>query len=115
MANVATSTAAGIKAALSTNPLTTIARTNVSVAALIDRAIAAEDTPARVQLARAADSVANASPRELGHAVGATAAEVGIAVVPGAAINKIATLRRLSALTPREQLLPPDIGWMKEP
>lgn len=113
--DVGRGSAAGLKAALTTNPLTTIAQTNAGVAAMIDGALSAEDTPAHVQLARAADAVANASPRELGHAVGATAAEVGIAVVPGAAINKIARLRRLSALAPREQLLPPDIGWMKEP
>ncbi|MBB3472474.1 hypothetical protein [Sphingomonas sp. BK345] len=45
VADVGRSSAAGLKAALTTNPLITIAQTNAGVAAMIDGMISAEDTP----------------------------------------------------------------------
>ncbi|WP_374943053.1 hypothetical protein [Sphingomonas sp.] len=51
---------------------------------MIDIAIAAEDTPARVQVTRAADAVANASAQDIGRATGSVAGNVALAVAPGA-------------------------------
>lgn len=64
---------AGAYAALTTSPVTTLGNAGRSIAGMIDTAIAAEDTPARVQFSRAADAIANASPRDLGRATGTVA------------------------------------------
>lgn len=77
-------------------------------------AIAAEDTPARIQVSRAVDAVANASPREIGRATGSVAGNVTLAATPGAALGKISALRRLRGVAPRTSYDPPQIGWVKE-
>jgi hypothetical protein len=99
---------------LTTNPATTIRNAGVGIASMIDTAIAAEDTPARIQVSRAVDAVANASPREIGRATGSVAGNVALAVVPGAALGKISALRRLRGAPPRTSYDPPQIGWVKE-
>lgn len=104
----------GVHSALTTNPVTTIRDTGRGIAAMIDTAVAAEDTPARVQVQRAADAVTNASPREIGHAVGSVAGNTVLAAAPGAGISKIAATRHLRTLRPRTVYDPPQIGWVKE-
>lgn len=47
--DVAKGTVEGVYAALTTNPVTTIRNVELGIAGMIDTAIAAEDTPARVQ------------------------------------------------------------------
>ncbi|GAA0672477.1 hypothetical protein FHT00_001718 [Sphingomonas insulae] len=107
-------TVAGIHAVLTTNPATTVSNISGGAAGMIDAAIAAEDTPARVQVSRAASAVANASARDIGHAAGTVAGNVALAAVPGAALSKATALRRLRMARPRTTFPPPQIGWVKE-
>lgn len=81
---------------------------------MIDAAIAAEDTPAHIQVSRAASAVANASARDIGHVTGTVAGNVALAAAPGAALSKVAALRRLRITRPRTTFDPPQIGWVKE-
>lgn len=81
---------------------------------MIDTAIAAEDTPARIQVSRAAEAVANASARDIGRATGAVAANAALAATPGAALARVSALRRLRMARPRPTFDPPQIGWAKE-
>jgi hypothetical protein len=81
---------------------------------MIDAAVAAEDTPARVQASRAASAVANASARDIGRATGTVAGNVALAAAPGAALSKAAALRRLRMARPRMTFDAPQIGWVKE-
>ncbi|WP_294239425.1 hypothetical protein [uncultured Sphingomonas sp.] len=81
---------------------------------MIDAAIAAEDTPARIQVSRAASAVANASARDIGRATGTVAGNVALAVAPGATLSKVAALRRLRMARPRTTYEPPQIGWVRE-
>ena len=60
----------GVHVALTTNPVTTVRSAGRGIAAMIDTAIAAEDTPAHIQTSRAASAVANASARDIGRAGG---------------------------------------------
>jgi hypothetical protein len=104
----------GVHAALTTNPVTTVRNVGRGIAGMIDTAIAAEDTPARVQVSRAADAVANASARDIGRATGTVAGNITLAAAPGAALSKVSALRRLSMARPRTTFDPPQIGWVKE-
>jgi len=111
---VAKETVAGAYFALTTNPVTTVRNVVRGVAGTIDAAIAAEETPARIQVSRAAGAVANASPRELGWATGSVAGNVALGAAPGAALGKVATLRRLRGTTSLTTYDSPQIGWVKE-
>ena len=86
--DVGEGTVAGVHAALTTNPVTTVRNAGRGIAAMIDTAIAAEDTPAHIQASRAASAVANASARDIGRAAGKVAGNVALAVAPGAALSK---------------------------
>jgi len=99
---------------LTTNPVATIKDINSGVAGMIDGALAAEDTPAHVQVQRAASAVAHMSSHELGHAVGSTVGNSALAVAPGAALNKVARLRYLRTLRPRTVYEAPKIKMVKE-
>jgi hypothetical protein len=81
---------------------------------MIDKAIAAEDTPARIQVLRAADAVANASARDIGRATGSAVGNVALAAVPGAALGKVSALRRVRRAASLESYEPLQIGWVKE-
>ena len=105
---------AGVHAALTTNPVTTVRNAGRGIAAMIDIAIAAEDTPAHIRVSRAASAVADASTRDIGRATGKVAGNVALAVAPGAALSKTAALRRLAIVRPRLTFDPPQIGWVKE-
>ncbi len=113
--DVAEGTVAGAYAALTTNPVTTIGNAGREIAGMIDTAIAAEDTPAGVQVSRAADAVANASARDIGRATGTVAGNAALAVAPGAALAKVSARRRLlMARQSAGPFPPPEIGWVKE-
>jgi hypothetical protein len=112
--DVGTETVAGVRAALTTNPMTTVRNAGRGIAGMIDAAIAAEDTPARVQASRAAGAVVNASARDIGRATGTVAGNVALTAAPGAALSKAAALRRLRMARPRPTFDPPQIGWVKE-
>lgn len=93
-------TIAGAYAAARTNPVTTLGNAGRSIAGMIDTAITAEDTPARVQASRAVNAVANASPRDIGRATGTVAGNLMLAAAPGAALAKVSRLRRLRMARP---------------
>lgn len=112
--DVGTETVAGVRAALTTNPVTTVRNAGRGIAAMIDAAIAAEDTPARIQVSRAANAVADASARDIGRVTGTVAGNVALAAAPGAALSKAAALRRLRVARPRTTYDPPQIGWVTE-
>ena len=112
--DVGTETVAGVRAALTTNPVTTVRNAGRGMAGMIDAAIAAEDTPARIQASRAASAVANASARDIGRVTGTVAGSVALAAAPGAALSKAAALRRLRMARPRTTFDPPQIGWVTE-
>ncbi len=104
-----------IYSAVTTNPVSTARETIGGVADMIDAAIAAEDTPARVQIARAADKVANASARDIGKAVGTVAGNAALVAAPGAGVARVSALRRLRMARPRPGPFPsPKIEWVKE-
>lgn len=112
--DVGKETVSGIRAALTTNPVTTVRDAGRGIASMIGAAIAAEDTPARVQVSRAASAVADASARDIGRATGTVAGNVALAAAPGAALSKTAELRRLRMTRPRATYDPPQIGWVRE-
>jgi hypothetical protein len=112
--DVGTQTVAGVRAALTTNPVATVCNAGRGIAGMIDAAIAAEDTPARIQASRAASAVANASARDIGRVTGTVAGNVALAAAPGAALSKAAVLRRLRMARPRTTFDPPQIGWVTE-
>ncbi|WP_156141248.1 hypothetical protein, partial [Sphingomonas sp. 37zxx] len=84
------------------------------IAEMIDTAIAAEDTPAPVQISRAADAIANATPREIGRTVGSGAGTTALIAAPGAALGRISSVRQLRPARLRPTFDPPEIGWVKE-
>lgn len=112
--DVAEGSATSLQAVLTTNPAATIRHAGREIAGMIDTVIAAEDTPARDQVSRAADAIAHASARDVGHAAGSVAGNVAFAIAPGAALGKVAALRRLRVAAPRDTFEPPQIGWVKE-
>ncbi|MFS0771578.1 hypothetical protein [Sphingomonas sp. 1P08PE] len=81
---------------------------------MIDAAIAAEDTPARVQVSDAASAIANTSARDLGRSTGMVVGNVVLAAAPAAALSKAAALRSLRTASPRITFDPPQIGWVRE-
>ncbi|MBS0502826.1 MAG: hypothetical protein JSS55_03290 [Proteobacteria bacterium] len=81
---------------------------------MIDAAIAAEDVPARVQVSRAKEAIANASARDIGRATGSVAGNVALTVAPGAALSKVSAVRALRNARPPVVHEPPQIGWVKE-
>lgn len=112
--HVGKETVAGAYSLVTTNPITTVRNAAIGVAETIDSVLVAENTPARIHIARAVDTIAKASPRDLGRATGSIVGNVGLAVVPGATLSKVSALRRLRAVTPRAAYDPPQIGWVKE-
>ncbi|HEX7855169.1 MAG TPA: hypothetical protein VF503_15885 [Sphingobium sp.] len=112
--SVAEGTVEAVHSALTTNPVTTVRNAGLGVARTIDNAIAAEDTPARVQISRAADAVANASARDIGRATRSVVGNAALVVVPEAALGKVSALRRLGEAVPHTPYDPPQIGWVKE-
>lgn len=112
--DVGRGTVAGVYSVLTTNPVVTIREAGRGIANTIDTVIAAEDTPARIQIARAASAVANASARDLGRATGTIAANAALTAAPAAAISKVAKLRRLRMAKPRPTFDPPQVGWKRE-
>lgn len=112
--DVGTETVAGFRAALTTNPVTTVRNAGRGIAGMIDAAIATEETPARIQASRAASAVANASARDIGRVAGTVAGNVARAAAPGAALSKAAAWRRLRMARPRTTFDPPQIGWVTE-
>lgn len=112
--DVGKETVTGVHAALTTNPGPTIRNAGRGIAGMIDTAIAAEDTPARIQVWRAAEAVANDSARDIGRATGTVAGNVALAVAPGAALSKVSALRRLRMARPRPSFDHLQIGWVKE-
>ena len=111
---VAEDTVAGARAVLTTNPVTTVRKVGGSIAGMIDSAIAAEDVPARVQVSRAAEAVANASARDIGRATGSVVGNTALAAAPGAALAKVSAARHISKARPRETFAPSKMGWVKE-
>lgn len=111
---VAEGTVSGVYATLTTNPVTTVRSVGRRIAGIIDTAIAAEDTPARIQISRAANAVTEASARDIGRTVGSVAGNTALAVAPGATLTKVSALRRARSARPRTTYDPPQIGWVKE-
>jgi len=105
---------AGVRAALTTNPVTIVRNAGRGIADMIYDAIAAEDTPAHIQASRAASAIANASARDIGRVTGAVAGNVALAAAPGAALSKATAFRRLRMARPRTTYDPPQIGWVTE-
>lgn len=113
--DVAEGVVADTYAALTTNPATTARNAVLGIADTIDAAIAAEETPARIQASRAAKWIANATPRDIGRTAGSVAGNVAVSVLPGAAVAKVAAARRLRTARPSPgPFPPPQIGWVKE-
>lgn len=112
--DTAAGTAQGIKSILTTNPLTTVQNVNHNIAGMVDSAIAAEDVPARIQVARAANAVASATPRQIGHAAGRATGEAALTFAPGAGVAKLAEIRYLRKLPLRVPFEPIEIKWVKE-
>lgn len=114
LAGVAKGTVESARSLLTTNPATTARNVGRGIANTIDMAIAAEDTPATVQISRAADALAYASARDIGRATGSVVGDVAIAALPGAALGKLSALRSMRAAALRPTFDPPHIVWVKE-
>lgn len=110
----ATEAAEGLYSALTTDPRTTARNAVSGVAAAIDGAIAAEDTPARVQVARAVNAAKAASARDVGRAFGSVGTNVGLTVVPGAATSRISAVRYARKVGPRPNFPVIQSGQIKE-
>ena len=80
--NVGANVVTGTYHLFTTNPLTTARNTGYALAGGIDSILAAEDTPAYVQLGRAANSLSNASAYDLGYGVGNVGGNVALLVAP---------------------------------
>lgn len=105
----------GFYSLVTTNPITSVQNIEFGIARMLDGAIAAEDTPAHVQITRAAASMANASAHDVGYALGSVAGNVGLAVVPGAITTKVSSSSRVGKVgavaAPKR---PPKIIWVDE-
>ena len=112
--DVAREAAAGIHSAFTTNPVTTIRDAARGVAGMVDTALAAEDTPAHVQVSRAMNVIVDASPRDVGRATGMVGGNMVLAATPAAALSKVAAVRRLGSARPRTIYAPPQVGWVKK-
>jgi hypothetical protein len=84
----------GLYSAATTNPVTTVQNVGRGIAATIDGALSAEDTPASVQISRAADAIANASAYDVGYAFGTAGSVAGLAFAPGAVAARLARAGR---------------------
>lgn len=91
-------TVAGLEAAVTTNPLTTVGNIGHGIASKIDSAISAEDTPASVQISRAANAIANASATDVGYALGAVVNNVALLLAPEVLAGKIAAAGRVGEI-----------------
>jgi hypothetical protein len=80
--NVGANVVTGVYHLVTTSPLTTIKSTGRALAGGIDSILAAENTPARGQLSRAANSLSNASAYDLGYGAGNVAGNVVLLVAP---------------------------------
>ena len=101
--------------AFAKNPISATRNNNLALAGLIDSAIAAEDTPARIQIARAADRIRHTNAHEVGYVAGNIAAGAAISRATGLAIGKISAIRK--ARLPqrlRPEFPPPEYKWVKE-
>ncbi len=114
LSGVAAGAIRGTYATLTTNPVTTVRATGRRIAGTIDTVLTSEATPARIQLARAADAVANASARDVGRATGSLVGNAALVVAPAAATTKVAAVRGLREANLRPTYPPPQIGWAKE-
>lgn len=112
--DVVVGTAEAVSSALTTNPITTVRSAGRTVAGMIETAIAAEDTPARIQLSRGANAIANASPRDMGRAAGSLAGNAVLVAAPGAALGRVSRLRRFPGPAVPINYDPPQVGWVKE-
>ena len=112
--HVGKETVAGVYSLFTTNPVTTASNTAIGIAETIDSVLVAENTPARIHIARAVDTIAHASSRDLGRATGSIVGNVALAAAPGATLSKVSALRRMRAVTPRISYDPPQVGWVKE-
>ena len=111
---VATGSVAAAHSVLTTNPVTTARDVARGIASTIDTVMAAEDTPAAIQVLRAANAVASASARELGRATGSVVGKAVIVAAPGAALGKVTALRSLRKAALRPTYDPPQITWVRE-
>ncbi|MDV3459032.1 hypothetical protein RZN05_18685 [Sphingomonas sp. HF-S4] len=84
----------GLYSLATTNPVTSAQNIGIGLARKIDDAIEAEDTPAYVHLKKTRHAIANASPYEIGYALGRGTASVGVAIAPGAIGSKISSIVR---------------------
>ncbi|MDO6413993.1 hypothetical protein Q4F19_06330 [Sphingomonas sp. BIUV-7] len=112
--DLANETVTGVRSALTTNPVTTVRNAALGIAGMIDAGIAADDVPARVQISRAADALANASARDIGRAGAYVVGNAALTLAPGAALSKVSALRGLRKARLRPTYDPPEIGWAKE-
>jgi hypothetical protein len=94
MYHVAEGAVTGLYTLFTTNPVTTVRNIGLGIAGTVDAAIAAEDTPAYVHFAQAANSVANASAYDIGYGLGAITGNFGLAIAPGAAVARISAVRK---------------------
>jgi hypothetical protein len=104
----------GLYSALTTNPVITARSIGYRLAHTVDDALVAENTPARVQIARASKSVREASARDVGRAAGSVVGNVALAATPARIFSKVSTARRIRAVPPRTTYKPPEIGWANE-
>jgi hypothetical protein len=88
-------TVAGLYSLATTNPATSLQNIEFALAGIVDGAIAAEDTPAYVQLTNAAHSIANASAHDLGYGIATIAGNIALTVAPQAAASKFASAARI--------------------
>jgi hypothetical protein len=106
-------TATELYSAATTNPVTTIGNVGRGIASTIDGAISAEDTPASVQISRAASAIAHASAPDIGYAFGTA----GLVLAPGAIAGKLARLGRLGKRIERvaaAEEAGPKVIWVDE-
>lgn len=111
---VAKETAAGVRDTLTTRPTTTLRNAGRGLARMIDDVVAAEATPARIQVSRGIASVANASARDIGRATGSVAGNAALVAAPGAVVSKVSAARSLRLANQRPSFPPPQVGWVKE-
>ncbi|QQV77135.1 hypothetical protein H5J25_17655 [Sphingomonas aliaeris] len=104
----------GLYSALTTNPVTTARNLGDRLAHAVDDALVAEDTPASVQISRAAKIAREASARDIGRAAGSVVGNVALAAAPIPALSRISVARAIRKARPRTTYLPPEIGWANE-
>ncbi|MEP9357483.1 hypothetical protein [Sphingomonas sp. KR3-1] len=113
--NVGKGTVTGLHSLVTTNPVTTVRALEHGIAGAVDAALAAEDTPAYVQIDRAANKIANASAHDWGYGLGTIGGNAALAVAPGAIAAKVSAATRAgeleAAMIPKG---PPKITWVDE-